>query len=174
MDDAPYYILNNPVNDKVYCSNTKSDDVVVLDAGTGTEVARIACGDYASLMAHNPVQNRVYVLNMDGWSVSVIRDSAPGGVEESHEPLATIRNLEPTIVRGVLLMPRDMTEIRSGISGRVPRPVLLDASGRKVIDLHPGANDVRSLAFGVYFVSEPSALSSHISTGAIRRVLIAK
>ena len=29
---------------------------------------------------------------------------------------------------------------------------LLDATGRKVLDLHPGANDVRALAPGVYFV----------------------
>jgi len=30
--------------------------------------------------------------------------------------------------------------------------MLLDISGRKVLDLKPGANDVRQLAPGVYFV----------------------
>jgi hypothetical protein len=45
-----------------------------------------------------------------------------------------------------------MTEIRPGISDRVPRPVLLDVSGRKVLDLRPGRNDVRALPAGVYFV----------------------
>jgi hypothetical protein len=29
---------------------------------------------------------------------------------------------------------------------------LLDISGRKVADLHPGANDVSGLSAGVYFV----------------------
>ena len=38
--------------------------------------------------------------------------------------------------------------------------MLLDISGRKVLELQPGANDVRGLAPGVYFVrSEPSAVT---------------
>jgi hypothetical protein len=37
------------------------------------------------------------------------------------------------------------------------RAELLDVSGRKVLDLHPGANDVRALAPGVYFVREAQA-----------------
>jgi hypothetical protein len=41
-----------------------------------------------------------------------------------------------------------MTETGSVVSDRVPRPVLLDISGRKVIDLLPGANEVRTLATG--------------------------
>jgi len=43
--------------------------------------------------------------------------------------------------------------------------VLLDISGRKVLDLHPGANDVSGLCPGVYFVRavsrELSAVSCH-------------
>jgi len=51
-------------------------------------------------------------------------------------------------------------QIRSGTSDRVPRPSLLDAAGRKVLDLKPGANDVRRLAPGVYFVlTEASAVA---------------
>jgi hypothetical protein len=34
---------------------------------------------------------------------------------------------------------------------------LLDISGRKAMDLRPGANDVRALAPGVYFVREAQA-----------------
>jgi len=30
--------------------------------------------------------------------------------------------------------------------------MLLDITGRRVADLHPGANDIRHLAPGVYFV----------------------
>jgi hypothetical protein len=64
----------------------------------------------------------------------------------------------PTIVRGSLLLgaghdqPRDMTDFRSGKSYRVPRSALLDVSGRRVLDLHPGENDVRGLAPGAYFL----------------------
>jgi hypothetical protein len=40
-----------------------------------------------------------------------------------------------------------------GIWGCCPTPAaLLDATGRKVLDLEPGTNDVSRLAPGVYFV----------------------
>jgi len=48
---------------------------------------------------------------------------------------------------------------------------LLDISGRKVLELHAGANDVRGLAPGVYFLrSEPSAVSGQPS--AVRKVVV--
>jgi hypothetical protein len=37
------------------------------------------------------------------------------------------------------------------------RAALLDAAGRKVVELRDGANDVRSLAPGVYFVRRASS-----------------
>jgi hypothetical protein len=49
------------------------------------------------------------------------------------------------------------------------RAVLLDISGRKVLDLLPDANDVRHLASGVYFVREAQALAQ-----AVRRVIITR
>jgi len=51
-----------------------------------------------------------------------------------------------SIVRGVLTLPRASSDKPQATS-------LLDAAGRKVADLAPGANDVRGLAPGVYFVS---------------------
>jgi hypothetical protein len=75
-----------------------------------------------------------------------------------------------TIVRNVLFLPRDMTEIRSGISDRVPRPAFLDIGGRKLMDLKPGANDVSTLAPGVYFVRE--AASGERSAASIRKIVI--
>jgi hypothetical protein len=67
------------------------------------------------------------------------------GVEET--PNAEVRTTKclPAVVRGVLLLP--------GRSSSSPSTsFLIDASGRKVLDLSPGANDVRALAPGVYFV----------------------
>jgi hypothetical protein len=50
---------------------------------------------------------------------------------------------------------------------------LLDISGRKVLALRPGANDVRALAPGVYFVhSEPSAVSCQPS--AVSKVVVTR
>jgi hypothetical protein len=55
------------------------------------------------------------------------------------------RALSVTVVRGMLLLPAsDVTRDGSG--------VLLDASGRKALDLAPGSNSVSGLAPGVYFV----------------------
>jgi hypothetical protein len=57
----------------------------------------------------------------------------------------------PTIVRGVLLFPQSISpSLRSS---------LLDASGRMVLGLKPGPNDVSNLAPDVYFVRrEPQAI----------------
>jgi hypothetical protein len=90
-------------------------------------------------------------------SVFLRRNITAAGMEERYEPQASSPKSQATLVRGVLWLPRDMTEIRPGISDRVPRPVLLDASGRAVMRLLPGANDVRRLPAGTYFVSFESS-----------------
>jgi hypothetical protein len=53
-------------------------------------------------------------------------------------------NLLPTIVRGVIYLP--------SVSGALS--VLFDIAGQKVMTLHPGANDIRHLAPGVYFINK--------------------
>jgi hypothetical protein len=93
----------------------------------------------------------------------VYRVGFAAGVEESPRLQATSSKLGPTIVRGVLLLPGD----RRPATG--DRSALLDVGGRKVMDLRPGANDVRSLAPGVYFVREAQA-----QVQAIRKVVIAE
>jgi hypothetical protein len=59
-----------------------------------------------------------------------------------------------TIVRGVLLL--------SGRTSSSPS-WLLDAAGRSVMELRPGANDVRGLAPGVYFVREATGVGREAS-----------
>jgi hypothetical protein len=59
-----------------------------------------------------------------------------------------------TIVRGVLLL--------SGRTSSSPS-WLLDAAGRSVMELRPGANDVRALAPGVYFMREASGVGREAS-----------
>jgi len=99
-------------------------------------------------------------------SVFLRENITAAGVEQTvHGPTGTAEANVTTLVHGVLNLPRDMTEIRPGISDRVPRPVLLDASGRTVMQLRPGSNDVSRLAPGVYFVrSEPSAVAKVVVT----------
>jgi len=63
-----------------------------------------------------------------------------------------------SIVRGVLFLERDCPRM-----GTVPKAALLDISGRKVLDLKPGANDLSRLSPGVYFVRQQSVVSGQYS-----------
>gem|GEM_PF-1946869 len=92
------------------------------------------------------------------------------GVEESIKPQASNPKPFSAIVRGVLFLPK----METVPSGTVPIfAALLDATGRRVQALRPGANDVRALAPGVYFVrAEPSAVSREPS--AITKVVVAR
>jgi hypothetical protein len=96
----------------------------------------------------------------------------PAAIAEE-TPNAELRapKCDPTVVRGVLFMPK-MGTVPSGTVS-IFGPSLLDISGRKVQDLHAGANDVTGLAPGVYFVrSEPSAVSRQPS--AATKVVVAR
>jgi hypothetical protein len=75
-----------------------------------------------------------------------------------------------TVVRGMLVL------IGLGTRSELPernsvmsRAALLDISGRKVMNLRPGPNDVRALAPGVYFVRTAQAQAQ-----AVRKVIITK
>jgi hypothetical protein len=68
-----------------------------------------------------------------------------GAVEETMNDERGTMNVGPTIVRGVLFAPA------SGVT-RQASNVLLDISGRAVIGLKPGPNDIAGLAPGIYFI----------------------
>ncbi|HUW31116.1 MAG TPA: hypothetical protein VM223_05840, partial [Planctomycetota bacterium] len=90
------------------------------------------------------------------------------GLEESRRPQAASFKPEQTVVRGVLLLEGDCPR-----TGTVPKVVLLDISGRKVVGLHAGANDVSKLSPGVYFVhSERPAVGGRPS--AIAKVIVTR
>ena len=85
------------------------------------------------------------------------------GVEESSKPQSPRPRLGPTMVRGVLFL----------VEASSPKPQaasLLDISGRKVLELTPGANDVRTLAPGIYFVRHEGRGARDV--GSMRKVVI--
>jgi hypothetical protein len=90
------------------------------------------------------------------------------GVEET--PNAEVRTAKSaTIVRGVLLLQEHGTQN----TGR--KADLLDISGKKVMELHPGANDVSRLSPGVYFVrAEPLAVSRKPSAVTVHKVILTR
>ncbi len=93
------------------------------------------------------------------------------GVADGPKPQALSSELAASIVHGVLLLPRGAGHdpIPLGESGLCLKPQLLDAAGRMVLNLHPGANDVSGLSPGVYFL-RPSAGGA----GTTRKLVIAE
>jgi hypothetical protein len=73
-------------------------------------------------------------------SYRTVRPGMDGGASDERRVTSAA-----TVVRGVI-------NLQSPVSNRQPPSVLLDAAGRKVMELRPGENDVRHLAPGVYFV----------------------
>lgn len=68
-----------------------------------------------------------------------------------------------TIIRGVLCLP-----VEPGVPSCVIR--LFDATGRMVMDLAPGENDIRHLSPGIYFVRQESGVM-HDAPG-VRKLVI--
>jgi len=89
------------------------------------------------------------------------------GIEERKYAELRATECEPTVVRGVLFL-------AEATSLKLQAASLLDISGRKVMDLHPGANGVSMLAPGVYFVMERSAVSGERSATSTRKVIITR
>jgi hypothetical protein len=83
----------------------------------------------------------------------------------AEEPAARTNRVRAsaTIVRGVLELTRKSGTVPAKL-GAVPIFALLDISGRKVLDLHPGANDVSRLAPGVYFARHSARVARIIIT----------
>jgi len=75
------------------------------------------------------------------------------------------RNGLSTAVRGVLFL-------AEAASPKPQAASLMDATGRKVMDLLPGANDVRALAPGVYFVRGEGRGTG--DAGRIRKVVLTR
>jgi photosystem II stability/assembly factor-like uncharacterized protein len=103
-----------------------------------------------------------------GYGGTIIKTTDGGiGIKETQNSEVRTPTCGPTIVRGVLLLPA--TGVERSASG-----VLLDASGRRVLDLRPGANDVTRLAPGVYFVRIGSSRSQGVARSSVQKVLVTR
>jgi hypothetical protein len=97
--------------------------------------------------------------------------NAPLGIAE--QPVQQPVGVQPsaTVIRGVLFLPK----MGTAPTGTVPTfgPSLLDVSGRKVMELHPGPNDVSHVSPGVYLVRE-GGVSREQGVAGIRKVVVAR
>jgi hypothetical protein len=117
-------------------------------------------------LAHGPASQTFLVYQ--GWTVSVNGKAyntdriwgllePSGGVKDNPGLHIAGPKSAATVVHGVLFVPRSLEP-------SIPC-ALLDISGRKVMNLRAGANDVRALAPGIYFVRTAQAQ-------AVRKVVL--
>jgi YVTN family beta-propeller protein len=163
---SPEALAYDSAGDRTYCACPNADSVTVIGCRRDTVVARIRVGENPVAMAYASTQRRMFVANQYGSSLSVIRDTVRVGVEEGLKDEDGRVNVGPTVVRGLLFLDGDCPR-----TGTVPKAALLDISGRKVLDLNPGANDVRRLAPGVYFVREERT-QAQAQAQAVRKVVV--
>lgn len=94
----------------------------------------------------DPIRQRIFVIGADTTAVYVLRDVVPGVDEHKRAKFNTPHStLNATIIHNVLVL--EGREKGAGSS-----LCLLDVTGRKVLDLKPGENNVRALVPGVYFI----------------------
>ncbi|MEO0086057.1 MAG: SBBP repeat-containing protein [candidate division WOR-3 bacterium] len=116
-------------------------------------------------------QGHVYVagrtgIENNGIDYQTLCYGAAGAVAEGRSaPCGVCSTTGRTIVRGVLFLPK---------STRASSSWLLDASGRKVLELAPGANDVRHLSPGVYLVRTEYSRAQGVRGAKVGRVVIAR
>ena len=103
-------------------------------------------------------------FHYDKWRTGWYRLSPTGVAEERGTHHAARITPNATVIRGVLDLPGSSFGIRNSS--------LIDAAGRRVLDLAPGANDVSSLAPGVYFVR--AAAGGANGNPDVVRVLVAR
>ncbi|UCG42232.1 MAG: hypothetical protein JSU73_10175 [candidate division WOR-3 bacterium] len=162
--ELPFHLedvgVMNLRNDKLYMGSILSRQVDVMDCRYDSIVASLPFhGTRVRAMAWNPIDNRVYASR--GNQISVYRDDPVGVLERPEARRLEAERRLPTIVRGVL-------RIQPTADGSQPTAALVDVSGRRVLDLRPGENDVRHLSPGVYFLR--SALGG--KRPAVRKVII--
>jgi hypothetical protein len=89
------------------------------------------------------------------------------GLEQGDNPQASVLKPQATVVHGVLYLPPASDVVRHASS------VLLDISGREVMELRPGPNDVSRMSPGVYFIRKRQAAVGP-GPSAVRRVVVAR
>ncbi len=140
--------------------------LVVIDCNTDSViVSGMLRGGMLYDIQLDPIGRRIFVTG-DTDKVFVLHDSGYAAVQETPSAEGRAMNVSPTIVHGVL-------SLRGATSHKFRAASLLDISGRQVVALKPGANDVSRVSPGVYFVrSEPSAVSRQPS--AVTKVVVTR
>jgi DNA-binding beta-propeller fold protein YncE len=134
------WLVSDAVRHRLYVGSGNGQGIGVVDTRddrllTTLDVTGVTTGTW------DPVRQRLLLYRPGGSELTVVEDTTLVGVREA-PGVGIGRGRLATHVRGVLSL-QPTTGSRS---------VLLDAAGRKVLDLKAGDNDVSRLSPGVYFV----------------------
>jgi len=94
-------------------------------------------------------------------------DSVFVGVSDNRLEPGSEARPAPTVIRGVMFL-------AEATRHKPEAAYLLDISGRKVMDLQPGANDIRALAPGVYFVRKQGSRTRGFEDSSIDKIVVAR
>jgi DNA-binding beta-propeller fold protein YncE len=164
LPDRPVTVYWDSIANKIYCLLTDGSPyhLAVVDCATDSVMAVFDFGYSQRVTAYawSPRTGRHYFGLYAGPQVIVVRDTTGLVVAESRPPLPSPVPPSATVVRSVLFL-------AEALGPKPETASLLDISGRKVMELRPGANDIRALAPGVYFVRKAQ-------TQAMRKVIVAQ
>lgn len=165
----PLPLCYNSQNNKVYCGDCNGDTVYFIDGVTNRIVGKVKVPAYPVSLAWNTRQNRTYVSCRDASQVAVLRDTLVQNVSEMPRSRSPAANALPTIVRGSLIY-------QPTVSISQQSAVLFDLSGRRVMSLHQGQNDIRHVAPGVYFLRSAECGDAHgggrATRSPVRKVVV--
>ncbi|MEO0020138.1 MAG: hypothetical protein ABIK47_05810 [candidate division WOR-3 bacterium] len=133
---------------------------VVFDSGLvvrqewDQSVPALACGQESGMfLVYQSWAGKVGGKNYNTQRIWGKMNPTPG-IEEYPQPEVKGSHLPATVVRNVLRWTK--TEDRAQV-------FLVDVTGRKVLELKPGENDVRHLSPGVYFIRDGSAIERKVA-----------
>jgi len=158
---GPGGIAFDTVAERVYVTSPDGHCLSLVDGRTNQFLGLMDAGDSPGDITWVPQHRKMYVVDQDGQAILVVRDTSLAGFASASA--FTQSGTMPTIVRGVLFLPKSASPSSN---------FLMDISGRKVLDLLPGANDVRALAPGVYFIRGPKTEDER--PGVVRKVVLTR
>jgi len=158
---GPGGIAFDTVAERVYVTSPDGHCLSLVDGRTNQFLGLMDAGDSPGDITWVPQHRKMYVVDQDGQAILVVRDTSLAGFAGASA--FTQSGTMPTIVRGVLFLPKSASPSSN---------FLMDISGRKVLDLLPGANDVRALAPGVYFIRGPKTEDER--PGVVRKVVLTR
>lgn len=133
VGERPRYLSFDSTTNRMYCSQDDGTAVIDCDRDSVITVLQPMFG----LMVYDARHQRTY-LSYDWSLLHVIKDTALG-LADARGRTSPVR-LHPTLARGSLRL------------SVAERGTLLDITGREVVELALGQNDIRMLPPGVYFV----------------------